>query len=68
MEATIPATPTTLLPVQPGPAATRPIYAIEAFASMGGTLFTVGIFFYTHKRFGWGTAENFTLAATQGAV
>ena len=45
-----------------------PIYGVEALSSMGGTLFTVGIFFYTSSRFGWGLAQNFRLAVLQGAV
>ena len=45
-----------------------PVYAIEALASTGGTLFTIGAVFYTHSKFGWGMAENFRLAAAQGAV
>jgi hypothetical protein len=44
------------------------VYAVEALASTGGTLFTIGIFFYTKDRFGWALAENFRLAATQGVI
>ena len=45
-----------------------PIYAILALATTGGTLFTIGIVFYMTDRFGWGLAENFRMAAAQGAV
>jgi hypothetical protein len=44
------------------------VFVIEGIGSMGGTMFTVGISFYTANRFGWGLRENFRLAATQGAV
>jgi hypothetical protein len=44
------------------------VYAIEALASTGGTLLTIGVFFYTTHRFRWGLRENFLLAAAQGAV
>lgn len=47
---------------------TWPLYAIEALASTGGTLFTIGFYFYTRTQFGWSLAENFQLAATQGVV
>src|SRR5207237_4971061 len=43
-------------------------YAIEALASAGGSVLTVGIFFYMKQRFGWGLRQNFQLAAVQGAV
>jgi len=45
-----------------------PLYFILALASTGGTMFTIGIVFYTHERFGWGLTENFRLAALQGVV
>jgi hypothetical protein len=44
------------------------LFTVEAFASVGGNLLQVGIFFYTNRRFGWGLKENFTLAAVQGIV
>jgi MFS family permease len=45
-----------------------PLYAIEAMATVGGTLMSVGIFFYMKYRFGWRMPQNFLLAAGQGAV
>src|SRR5687767_7136400 len=44
------------------------LYAAEGLSSVGGNLMQVGIFFYTARLFGWGTRENFTLAAAQGLV
>ena len=44
------------------------LYLVEALASIGGTFLSIGIFFYTAKKFGWGPAKNFTLAAVEGAV
>lgn len=42
------------------------LYAIEAMATVGGTLMSVGIFFYMKYRFGWRMPQNFLLAAGQG--
>jgi len=36
--------------------------------SLGTTLLTLGIYFYTAHEFGWGAALNMTLAAGQGAA
>src|SRR5437588_12654225 len=44
------------------------LFVTEALGSVGGTLLTVGIFFYTKERLGWRTPQNFLLAAVQGAV
>ena len=49
-------------------AAVAVLYAIEAMASVGGTLMSVGIFFYMKDRFGWRMPQNFKLAAAQGLV
>lgn len=52
-----------------GPAASGlPLYAVEAMASIGGTLLSIGIFFFMKDRFGWRTPQNFLLAAGQGLV
>jgi MFS family permease len=45
-----------------------PFYLVEAMATVGGTLMSVGIFFYMRKQFSWGMPENFMLAAGQGLV
>lgn len=45
-----------------------PLYLVEAMASIGGTLLSIGIFFYMKDHFGWGSAQNFLLAAGQGVV
>jgi MFS family permease len=44
------------------------LFAIEAMATVGGTLMSVGIFFFMNHRFGWQTQQNFLLAAAQGVV
>jgi hypothetical protein len=44
------------------------LYVIEAMASVGGTLLSIGIFFFMKDRFGWRTPQNFLLAAGQGIV
>ena len=41
---------------------------IEGVASIGATLLTVGIFFFTEDRFQWDLKKNFLLACGQGAV
>jgi hypothetical protein len=52
----------------PAPLSTRLrlLYATEALASIAGALFTAGLPFYTHYRFGWGAQENLMLGAGQG--
>lgn len=53
------------------PAATPgmlPFYGIEAMATIGGTLMSVGIFFYMKYRYDWRMPQNFMLAAGQGIV
>lgn len=37
-------------------------------ATVGGTLMSVGIFFYMNYRFGWRMPQNFLLAAGQGVI
>lgn len=44
------------------------LYVVEAMASIGGTLLSIGIFFFMKDRFGWQTPQNFLLAAGQGVV
>lgn len=44
------------------------LYAIESLATIGGTLMSVGIFFYMEYRYGWRMPQNFMLAAAQGVV
>lgn len=55
-------------PLKPPSLGVAWLYAIEAMATVGGTLMSVGIFFYMKYRFGWQTRENFLLAAAQGVV
>ncbi|HEX8521697.1 MAG TPA: MFS transporter [Tepidisphaeraceae bacterium] len=43
-----------------------PAYGAEAVCSMGTTLMTVAIFFWTQTYFGWDLKRNFLLAAMQG--
>ncbi|MBN1607914.1 MAG: MFS transporter [Polyangiaceae bacterium] len=52
----------------PAPLSTRLrlLYSTEALASIAGALFTAGLPFYTHYRFGWGAQENLLLGAGQG--
>jgi MFS family permease len=45
-----------------------PFYSVEAMATVGGTLMSVGIFYYMHDRFGWQMRQNFMLAAAQGIL
>lgn len=45
-----------------------PLYAIEAMATIGGTLMSVGIFFYMKYRYDWRMPQNFMLAAGQGII
>jgi MFS family permease len=44
------------------------LFIIEGVASVGATLLTVGIFFFTEHRFQWDLKRNFMLACGQGAV
>src|SRR5687768_10264520 len=43
-------------------------YVIEGITSHSVALMLASIYFYTTARFGWRSAENFTLAATLGVV
>lgn len=45
-----------------------PPYFLEATASLGSNLLMVGIFFYTHDRYGWTPRDNLLLACGQGVV
>ena len=45
-----------------------PAYAAECFSSVGTTLLSVGIFFYTEHFFGWTLRQNLLLAAAQGTA
>lgn len=44
------------------------LYLVEALIGTGSAFLTIGIFFFTENRFGWGVQRNFMLAAGQGAV
>jgi MFS family permease len=44
-----------------------PAYAAESLSSVGTTLLTVGIFFFTEHYFAWGLKQNFLLSTGQGA-
>jgi MFS family permease len=44
------------------------LYLIESMATIGGTLMSIGIFFYMKYRFGWRMPQSFMLAAAQGLV
>jgi MFS family permease len=44
------------------------LYLIESMATIGGTLMSIGIFFFMKYRFGWQMPQNFMLAAAQGLV
>ncbi len=43
-------------------------YAAESLSSVGTSLLSVAIFFYTQHYFGWSMKQNFLLAAAQGVV
>src|SRR5437764_14643270 len=45
-----------------------PVYAAESFSSVGSTLLTIGIFFYTDHYFHWSLRQNLLLSAGQGAA
>jgi MFS family permease len=45
-----------------------PVYAAEAFASLGSSLLSVSIFFWTQRYLGWDLRQNFLLAVGQGTV
>jgi hypothetical protein len=57
-----------LVAASPASRGVRRLYLIEALAATGGTLFTIGFYFYTRTRFGWDLSDNFKLAATQGVT
>ncbi|MGA2442418.1 MAG: MFS transporter [Tepidisphaeraceae bacterium] len=42
------------------------IFTLEGLASVGGNLLMYGIFFYMHKRFGWGARKNLLLSSAEG--
>ena len=44
------------------------LYAVEAANAVSAILLVVGLAFYTSHRFGWGARENFSVAASQGAL
>lgn len=46
----------------------RVIYAIEAMCEVSVVLATIGIYFLTTHRYGWGLRANFLLAMTQGVA
>jgi MFS family permease len=52
----------------PCPRPLWPAYLCESLSSVGAVMLTVGIFFFTERYFRWGLAQNFALAAAQGAV
>jgi MFS family permease len=43
-------------------------YVVEGVSTVGVALMLSGIYFYTTRRFGWGSAENFRLAASLGVI
>jgi hypothetical protein len=45
-----------------------PVYAAESSSSVGATLLTIGIFFYTEHYFHWTLRQNLLLSAAQGAA
>jgi MFS family permease len=44
------------------------VFAVQSISSITAVLLGSGIFFYTHKRFGWGPAQNLLLCGAQGVV
>jgi MFS family permease len=45
-----------------------PVYAAESSSSVGATLLTIGIFFYTEHYFHWTLRQNLLLSAAQGTA
>ena len=43
-------------------------FLVEYLCSIGQPLLTMGIFFFTHNRLGWGLRANLLLAMGEGAV
>src|SRR5690349_13116638 len=43
-------------------------FLVEFLCSIGQPLLTMGIFFYTHNKLGWGLRANLLLAIGEGAV
>ena len=43
-------------------------YVVEGVSTVGVALMLSGIYFYTTRRFGWGSSENFQLAAVLGVI
>jgi MFS family permease len=44
------------------------LYAVETSNAVAAILLVTALAFYTNHRFGWGTRENFSLAAFQGGL
>jgi len=44
------------------------LFAIEAMAAHASNLLMLGIFFYMHQHFGWGSLRNLMLSCSQGCV
>jgi hypothetical protein len=44
------------------------LYLVVILVTTGGTILTIGIFFYTKKIFGWGARGNLLLCAAQGLI
>jgi MFS family permease len=44
------------------------LYLTEALAAHASNLLMLGIFFYMHQRFGWGSLANLMLSGSQGCV
>ena len=58
-------------PVAAGPRAGRSVllyFAVEGVTTVGVALMLSSIYFYTTERFGWGSTQNFMLAAALGVV
>ena len=43
-------------------------YVVEGVTTLGVALMLSGIYFYTTRRFGWGSVQNFALAAALGVI
>jgi len=44
------------------------VYTLQTLGSVGANLLMFGIFFYMHKRFGWGANRNLPFSSAQGAA
>jgi len=45
-----------------------PVFLVQSISSISAILLGSGIYFYTHKRFGWDSRQNLLLCGAQGTI